>query len=44
MGEVLLVGMALGALGGGWIGYWLGQVRAASRAAGNTYRSVRGKG
>ncbi len=43
MGDVLVVGLALGAAGGGYVGFWLGQVRAAHRASRNTYRSVRGR-
>jgi H+/gluconate symporter-like permease len=43
MGDVLLIGIAVGAVGGAWVGFWFGQVWAAHRAGRNTYRSVRGK-
>jgi hypothetical protein len=41
MGDVLLVGIAVGAVGGAWVGFWSGQVWASFRAARKTYRGTR---
>ncbi|MEI4272262.1 hypothetical protein TEK04_11055 [Klenkia sp. LSe6-5] len=43
MDDAFATGLALGVLGGGYVCYWLGQVRAAYRGGRNTYRSVRGR-
>ncbi|WP_268895426.1 hypothetical protein [Goekera deserti] len=43
MGEVVLPAIAIGMAFGGYVGYHVGQWRAASRAARNTFRSVRGR-
>jgi hypothetical protein len=43
MSDVVLTALGVGAVAGGWVGYQVGQWRAATRAAKNTYRSVRGR-